>query len=254
MKNWAGTGAAYAASYASLCAGTAGVLIDALGGPAGRTVLDVGSGTGLLSAAFHDAGWEATGCEPEPTMRDVARRHRPDLSFVDGALPSLPFDDEAFDAVVANFVLNHVADPREAARELVRVAAEHVAATTWTDSPSWLWREVCDRAGLILPAGDRLAPDKDFARTRDGFEAMLHDAGWRGTVVSEITWTWHADPEAVWASAEGGVGAAGEFYGVLDPVDRAVFRRAFDRFCAERSASGVIPLQHSAAVAVGSGR
>ncbi|MFF9076900.1 class I SAM-dependent methyltransferase [Streptomyces sp. NPDC014872] len=37
------------------------------------------------------------------------------------ALPCLPFADDEFDAVVGNFVLNHVGRPREALRELRRV-------------------------------------------------------------------------------------------------------------------------------------
>ena len=56
MKDWAGTGRAYADSYASLCVGTAAFLIDELGEARGRTLLDVGSGTGSLSAAFAGAG------------------------------------------------------------------------------------------------------------------------------------------------------------------------------------------------------
>lgn len=252
MKDWAGTGEAYSASYAPLCAGTSGALLDALGAAVGRTALDVGAGTGLVAAAFSDAGWQVTGCEPEPSMRDVALRRRPETVMVDGALPHLPFGDAAFDVVVANFVLNHVADPRESARELVRVAAEQAAATIWTSSPTWLWREVCDRAGLIPPAGERLPPEKDFGRSREGFERMLQDAGWRRTVVSEISWTWQAAPEELWASAVGGVGAAGQFHTALDGTGRALFRKGFDLVCAERSVDGFLPLRHSAAIGVGS--
>lgn len=254
MKDWAGTGEAYAASYAPLCAGTTETLARALGAPDGRSLLDVGSGTGVLAAAFIDAGWAVTACEPESTMRDVARREHPGMRLRDAALPSLPFEDAAFDVVVANFVLNHVADPRMASRELARVAANRVAATIWTTSPTWLWREVCERAGLAPAAGERLPPEKDFERTPEGFERMLSDAGWRMREVVEHTWTWNADPTALWASAEGGVGGAGLFYRALGGAERASFRAAFDVVCAQRCVDGLIPLEHSAAVAVGTAR
>ncbi|MGJ0387989.1 methyltransferase domain-containing protein [Microbacterium sp. CGR1] len=254
MKDWAGTGRAYADSYAALCVGTAGFMLDELGEARGRSLLDVGSGTGSLSAAFAGAGWNVTGCEPEPTMREIAVQEHPGIPVVDGALPQLPFQDGVFDAVVANFVLNHVADPRMAARELSRVSADVVVATVWTNSPTWLWREVCDRAGLAPSAGERLPPEQDFERTVDGFARMLDDAGWRGTRVSEITWSWSAAVEALWASAEGGVGGAGQFYRALDESDRAAFRAAFDTVCSERTVDGRVPLEHSAAMAIRSRR
>ncbi|GAT72932.1 hypothetical protein MHM582_1410 [Microbacterium sp. HM58-2] len=254
MKDWGGRGEAYAASYAGLCAGTADALLSALGAPEDRSLLDVGAGTGLFAAAFADAGWATTACEPEPTMRAVAEREHPGLRVVDGALPDLPFAASSFDAVVANFVLNHVADPRASARGVARISAGLVAATIWTTSPSWLWVEVCELAGLTPVTGERLPPEKDFERTADGFERMLRDAGWQNPEVSELTWTWRAEPSALWASAEGGVGGAGLFYGGLDPDDRARFREAFERVCATRSTGGPVPLSHTAAIAVGRAR
>ncbi|WP_235560679.1 class I SAM-dependent methyltransferase [Microbacterium sp. Leaf320] len=229
-------------------------MLNELGDARGRTLLDVGSGTGSLSAAFASAGWNVTGCEPEPTMREVAVREHAGIPVVEGALPQLPFHDGVFDAVVANFVLNHVAEPRRAARELARVSADVVVATVWTNSPTWLWREVCDRAGLAPSVGERLPPEQDFERTVDGFARMLDDAGWTGSRVSEITWTWSAGADALWVSAEGGVGGAGQFYRALNGSERAAFRAAFDSVCSERTVDGRVPLEHSAAVALRSRR
>lgn len=251
MKDWSGRGEAYAASYAALCAGTSGPLLGALGQPGGRTLLDVGAGTGRLTAALADAGWRVTGCEPEASMRSVAAREHPGIPMIDGALPALPLATGSYDAVVANFVLNHVDDPRVAGSELARVAGDRVAATIWTTSPTWLWREVCERAGLEPAAGERLPPEKDFERTAGGFERMLRDAGWHDVDVREHTWTWSAEPAALWTSAEGGVGGAGLFYRGLSPAERAQFRDAFERICAERAVDGRVPLEHVAAVAVG---
>ncbi|MFB7250488.1 class I SAM-dependent methyltransferase [Microbacterium sp. NPDC056234] len=254
MKDWAGTGEAFAASYAQLCLGTAEALIVGLGPPRGRSVLDVGAGTGALAARLAQAGWDATGCEPEPSMRDVAQRDHPRIPMRDGALPDLRLGDAAFDAVTANFVLNHVQDPRASASEMARVSADVLAATIWSRSPSWFWLEVCESADITPAAGERLPAEKDFERTADGFAGMLSDAGWRDVKLDERAWTWYAEPAVLWASAEGGVASAGAFYAALAPDDRARFRGGFDAVCERRVVRGAIPLEHVAVMAVGRAR
>ncbi|WP_300265983.1 class I SAM-dependent methyltransferase [Microbacterium sp.] len=253
MSGWDGVGAAYAASYDALCAGTTEAIAEALGAPEERRSLDVGSGTGTLAAALAERGWAVTGCEPEKTMRDVAAARHPMIAFVAGALPELPFADSSFDAVTANFVLNHVPDPRAAAAELRRVARADAAliATIWTLSPSWFWATVSDRAGLPPMAGARLPAEKDFERSAGGFSRMLADGGWHGVEATELSWVWKVSPEALWLSAEGGVASAGALYLSLDPHDRAAFRRAFDVLCDESAVEGEVPLEHTAALAGG---
>lgn len=250
MKAWSGVGEAYESSYASLCEGTADALVGAIGRGQGRSLLDVGAGAGRLAARFAAAGWSVTAGEPEPTMRLVAERSFPGLDVVDMALPELPVADRAYDCVVANFVLNHVADPRAAAMELLRVSAQVSAATIWSSSPSWFWVDVCQRAGLPSVAGERLAPHMDFDRTRDGFAQMLTEAGWPSVTTIPLEWTWRADPAALWASAEGGVAAAGLFYRQQGPVDRERFRRAFDDLCAETAVDALVALPHTAVLSV----
>lgn len=253
MKEWAGVGEAYADSYAWLCAGTTDAIASALGEAAGRKLLDVGAGTGDLAATLGTCGWDVVGCEPEATMRSVAAKRHPALTIVEGRLPNLPFSDAEFDAVTANFVLNHVPDPRVAAREMTRVAVPGATAvaTIWLASPSWFWREICERAGLAPPAGKRLVPEKDFERTTAGLAEMLSDGGWASVDVSELTWTWHATPAALWTSAVGGVASAGAFYASLSEPDRVLFRSAFDQLCAEHDSGGAVALEHTAAVALG---
>ncbi|MDT0156998.1 methyltransferase domain-containing protein [Microbacterium sp. ARD32] len=247
--SWAGTGEAYASSYADLCAGTGPRLRELAGAARGRSLLDAGAGDGRLAAAWRDAGWRVTACEPERSMREAAVRQHPDLDIVDGALPALPFADDAFDAVVANFVLNHVADPRAGAAELRRIARGVVIATTWSASPSSFWAEVTALSGLTPVAGGRLPADRDFARTAPGFDRMLRDAGWHPKV-TELTWTWRPSIDALWRSVEGGVAGAGAFYAGLDGAGRVRFRRAFERLAAELSDGGAVPHTQTAAIAV----
>ncbi|MBS1699231.1 MAG: methyltransferase domain-containing protein [Actinobacteria bacterium] len=246
--SWSGVGAAYAASYAQLCRGTFPALRDLLGEGDGRTLLDVGAGTGELGAGFAAVGWTVTAREPEPSMRDVAARRHPELRVKGGELPALPDEDGAYDAAVANFVLNHVADPRAAAAELRRVARGSVAATIWTESPSWLWAEVCDRAGLVAASGGRLPAEKDFERSVVGFAAMLGESGWPDPRVHELRWVWRASKDVLWTSIEGGIAGAGAYFRALDVHDRGRFRAGFEEVVAARSVDGLLPLEHAAAV------
>ncbi|MFD5214669.1 class I SAM-dependent methyltransferase [Microbacterium sp. NPDC058345] len=247
--SWAGAGEAYARSYAGLCAGTGERMRQLLGPAAGRSLLDVGAGDGTLAAAWTDAGWRVTACEPEESMREAACRRHPHLSLVDAALPELPFDDASHDAVVANLVLNHVADPRAGAAELRRVARGTVIATTWSHSPSSFWSAVTASAALTPAPAARLPADLDFERTAPGFERMLREAGWQPEV-TELTWTWSPETDTLWHSVEGGVAGAGAFYRGLADADRRRFREAFDRVATERARDGRIPLTQTAAIAV----
>lgn len=247
--SWRGVGDAYSASYASLCAGAGERLREVVGAARGRTLLDVGAGDGTLASQWADAGWRVTGCEPEPSMRDAAARQHPSLTITDDALPVLPFTDGAFDVTVANFVLNHVDDPREGAHGLRRVARDAVIATTWVRSPSAFWAEVTARAGIEPRPATKLPTERDFERTADGFRRMLMDAGWRPEV-SELTWTWRPTPESLWRSVEGGVAGAGAFYRGLATDEQERFRAAFDEIAQERASDGTVLLPHTAAVAI----
>jgi 2-polyprenyl-3-methyl-5-hydroxy-6-metoxy-1,4-benzoquinol methylase len=114
-NQWAGKAAAYRDSFASLCAHPAGALLDAAGVGAGVRVLDVGTGIGTVAALACARAATVTAVDAEPSMLAIARRQAPYAEMRNGLLPHLPFPDASFDAVVANFVINHVGDPGAAA-------------------------------------------------------------------------------------------------------------------------------------------
>jgi ubiquinone/menaquinone biosynthesis C-methylase UbiE len=70
-----------------------------------------------LAAAAEEAGFDVVAVEPDPEMAALAAA-RLGRDVVVAGLPDLPFADDGFDVVVANFVLNHVEHPRAGAREL----------------------------------------------------------------------------------------------------------------------------------------
>lgn len=255
VNEWAGTATAYAASFERLCAGTIGAMLEAVGAPRGR-LLDVGCGTGPLAAAAADAGWRVDAVDAESSMLELARSRHPRLSFTSGALPRLPFADGAFDAVTANFVVNHVADPRAAVRELSRLAAAGapVAVAVWPDGASplnALWQAVSEEAEAVPPPGRRLPPELDFARTPEGLAGLLVDGGLAGSRVRELEWTFEIEPEPLWASVEAGIAGIGRTFRAQDAATRARMHAAYRSRAEPMLDGGVLRLRSCALVGVG---
>jgi SAM-dependent methyltransferase len=75
--------------------------------PAGSEVLELGCGSGTAAAALAD-GRSYTGVDLSAGQLAMARERVPDLTYLRGDLTTISFPDEAFDAVVAFWVFNHV--------------------------------------------------------------------------------------------------------------------------------------------------
>jgi len=74
--------------------------IDWILGERPLTVLDLGAGTGKLSAAVLAAGHEVVAVEPLAEMREVLRATLPGLETLDGRAERLPLSADSVDAVV----------------------------------------------------------------------------------------------------------------------------------------------------------
>src|SRR5215470_5002944 len=97
------------------------------------SILDVGCGPGYVSAAAIERGATAVGLDFSAAMIAIARKNLPRINFHDGDAQNLPFDNETFDRVVANFALLHLAEPERAFAEACRVLkpAGNFGFTTW---------------------------------------------------------------------------------------------------------------------------
>jgi len=85
-------------------------------------VLDVGCGTGVISAELSDVCLGAvTGVDCDGEMLAHARETCPGGEFVEGDAHALPFADGFFDVAVTNCVLMWVRDPGAVVREMARV-------------------------------------------------------------------------------------------------------------------------------------
>jgi SAM-dependent methyltransferase len=94
------------------------VVADALPSPPAR-VLDVGCGTGVLSLAMAQAGYDVTAIDPDPTAIELAERSahgtRPGrLAYHRSELATWAADEACFDVIVTSRTLHHVIEPAEA--------------------------------------------------------------------------------------------------------------------------------------------
>jgi SAM-dependent methyltransferase len=251
---WAGAADAYAGSFAALCAATAGALLDAAAVGAGTRVLDVGTGPGTVAAAALARGAEVVAVDAEPSMVALAAANAPGAEVRHAVLPRLPFADGSFDAVVANFVVNHVEDQQAALVELRRVVRPggRLAVTIWHGTGNEamsLFNLALDEAGVERPVYP--AP-VDFARTAEGLRGLLEQAGWAGVDSGEVAWTHREDPEVWWSGPAGGVAGIGLVVTGQTPEMFARVKSAYDRLAAERLApDGLIALPAVALLASG---
>jgi trans-aconitate methyltransferase len=88
-------------------------LIDLLAPRPGERILDLGCGTGHLTAQIAEAGSEVVGIDSSSQMVEEARRLYPRVRFEVADARDFTFDD-AFDAVFSNAVLHWVKEPEKA--------------------------------------------------------------------------------------------------------------------------------------------
>jgi SAM-dependent methyltransferase len=128
----------------------------------GDAVLDVGSGTGALTAAVVGVAPSSRviGVDPTAPYIDFVRtRHPGDLvRFEIGDAQQLRFVDGGFDRTLSLLVLNFIQDPARALKEMVRVTRHGgtVASAVWDYGQGMeMLRIFWDEAVALNPAADR---------------------------------------------------------------------------------------------------
>ena len=169
----------------------------------GRTLLDVGSGPGTITADLAEAvaPGRLTALEVTADALDLTRAAAAErglaIDLQVGDVHALDLTDDAYDVVHAHQVLQHVADPVGALREMRRVCgpgglvaardSDYAAFTWWPRVPEldeWLdlYRRAARANGGEPDAGRRLL-------------AWSHAAGFEDVTASSSTWCF-ATPEA----------------------------------------------------------
>ncbi|HZM94280.1 MAG TPA: methyltransferase domain-containing protein [Vicinamibacterales bacterium] len=108
----------------------------------GLRLLDVGCGPGTITADFATrlAPGTVLGIDASAEVIDAARRDHPDVTFSVADVYDLGLEDASWDVVHAHQVLQHLADPVAALREMRRVVRPGgIVAARDSDYASFTW-------------------------------------------------------------------------------------------------------------------
>jgi SAM-dependent methyltransferase len=194
----------------------------------GKAWLDVGCGTGALSAAIVDrcAPSAVTGVEPsEGFIKAAAANLAGRVTLHQGSATAIPLGDASVDVAVCGLVLNFVPDQRAGLLEMARVtrAGGTVGAYVWDYAGKMdLMRHFWDAAVELDPKAASLDEGLRFPSCRpDAMKALFQSAGLEGTGVTAIDIpTAFASFDDYWQPFLGGQGPAPAYAMSLDETAR----------------------------------
>ena len=194
----------------------------------GQRAVDVGCGTGALAVALAALLGEqnVAAVDPSEEFVDVCRSRIPAADVRLGAAESMPFSDATFDAVLAQLVVDGMADARRGVAEMRRVARPGgiVAACVWNFdggmpllSAVWEAARALDADRARTFGADRRLP---FSRP-DELDELWLTSGLTEVEVGTISaGADYVDLDDLWYPFTAGVGKLGAFVQSLDEAAR----------------------------------
>jgi SAM-dependent methyltransferase len=188
---------------------------DFAGLEAGMRSLDVGAGTGALTAELVRRGGEVAAAEPSPAFAAALRSRFPGLDVRQTGAEELPWPDDSFDVALAQLVVAFMSDASAGVREMRRVAGT-VAVCMW-DSEGMEMLAAIDRTRDALGVSRGDSP----YRSRVEIEQLVGDGAESELLEVDAD---YVDFEDFWSALVGGVGPAGQWAVALDDEQRATAR------------------------------
>jgi SAM-dependent methyltransferase len=203
------------------------VFADFAGVEAGQRVLDVGAGTGALTAELVRRGADASAADPSPSFVVALRERFPEIGVHEAPAEELPWPDEVFDAALAQLVLTFMRDARVGFAEMNRVVRSGglVAACMWD-------REGMEMLAAVNRTQHALDPSRPTSeqltnfRSREEIETLFGPGVEIELLEVEAGYSGFAE---LWDSVLGGAGPAGVWAASLDDAQRAQAREELHR-------------------------
>jgi len=188
---------------------------DFAGVDAGTRALDVGAGTGALTAELVARGVSVAAADPSPEFVAVLRQRFPNLEVEEAPAESLPFGAGVFDVALAQLVVAFVSDAPAAVAEMARVA-RRVAVCMWGVAEVDMFAAI-DRAAAAIATSRATEPRR--YRTAQEIHDLLAPHGEVESAELDVT-AGYMDFEEFWQAMTRGVGPAGQWVASLDSEQR----------------------------------
>jgi Methylase involved in ubiquinone/menaquinone biosynthesis len=247
----------YADGFEAVTALTIEALLDAAGTRAGTDLLDVGTGPGFVAAAAVARGANVTGIDVADSMVELAQARVPAGRFRRASAEALPLPDDAFDAVVGNFVLLHLGHPDLGVAEARRVlrGGGRCAFTVWEPAALnrsiGVFHEAVERAGVESPADVPLGPPMFRFGDHDTFAGLLREAGFHSITVEQCTGALRIDPGDWWESVLRSTPRTGSLIARQTPQVQAAIRGHYEELVAPYASGAEVVLPVAAVLASG---
>lgn len=184
---------------------------DFSGVRSGMRVLDVGAGTGALTAELVSRGASVAAADPSPEFVTVLRERFPQLEVHEAPAEELPCDTGEFDLALAQLVVAFVSDAPAAVAEMARVA-RRVATCMWGVAEVDMFAAI-DAAAEEIGASRATEPRR--YRTPQELRDLFSPHGEVKTAELNVT-AGYRDYDEFWEAMGRGVGPAGQWVASLD--------------------------------------
>jgi ubiquinone/menaquinone biosynthesis C-methylase UbiE len=231
-RSFTAGGDAYDAFMGRYAVLLAPLLADLAGVTAGQQALDVGCGTGALTAELvRRLGRErVAGCDPSPSQLETARARLPGVDLREAAAERLPYPDGTFDVALAQLVLHFTTDAERSAAQMRRVVAPggRVAACVWDfEGGMQMLRAFWDAAVTVDPWSPDELLTMRFGRAGE-LSALLVEAGLADVREERLTVECrYRGFEELWSTLLLGIGPAGTHLLSLPADKQEALRTAY---------------------------